>query len=84
MAGGRLAHQSVVNKPYLAVAETTNRHSVYVTDPEYYRVIVFDDQGKFIAVFGQYGNQANEMTLPTGIAVNAQVEVLVAILIRTG
>lgn len=70
--------QSVVNKPYLAVAETANGRRVYVTDPEYYRVIVFDDQGKFIATFGQYGNQANEMTLPTGIAVNAQGQVLVA------
>lgn len=70
--------QSVVNKPYLAVAETPNGRRVYVTDPEYYRVIVFDDQGKFIAVFGQYGNQANEMTLPTGIAVDAQGQLFVA------
>ena len=70
--------QSVVNKPYLAVADTANGRRVYVTDPEYYRVLVFDDQGKFIALFGQYGNQANEMTLPTGIAVDAQGQLFVA------
>ncbi|WP_343411125.1 flippase activity-associated protein Agl23 [Candidatus Amarolinea dominans] len=70
--------QSVVNKPYLAVADTANGRRVYVTDPEYYRVLIFDDQGKFIALFGQYGNQANEMTLPTGIAVDAQGQLFVA------
>lgn len=48
--------QSVVNKPYLAVADTPEGRRVYVTDPENYRVLVFDDQGKFIAAFGQYGS----------------------------
>ncbi len=70
--------QSVINKPYLAVADTPNGRRVYVTDPEYYRILVFDDQGKFIAYFGQYGNQNSELTLPTGIAVDPQGQIIVA------
>ncbi len=70
--------QSVVNKPYLAVADTPAGRRVYVTDPENYRVLVFDDQGKFIATFGQYGTESDAMMLPTGIAVDGQGQIYVA------
>ncbi len=70
--------QSVVNKPYLAVADTPEGRRVYVTDPENYRVLVFDDQGKFIAAFGQYGSEPDAMMLPTGIAVDSQGQIYVA------
>jgi uncharacterized protein (TIGR03663 family) len=65
--------QSVVNKPYLAVAGDR----VYVTDPEGYRVIVFDRDGKFVATFGEYGFDSKSFGLPTGIAVDGQGNIYV-------
>jgi DNA-binding beta-propeller fold protein YncE len=59
------ASQSVVNKPYLAV---DGEGFVYVTDPENWRVVVFDDQGSFRATFGMYGTDAQSFALPVGIA----------------
>ena len=68
--------QSVVNKPYLAVDSA--RGLVYATDPEGYRVLVFDTGGQFKATFGLYGNDAQSFTLPTGIAVGPDGRVYVA------
>jgi len=65
---------SVVNKPYLAVHEGR----VYVTDPEGYRIIVYDRDGAVVDVWGQYGSDLGAMNLPTGIAVDAIGRVLVA------
>jgi uncharacterized protein (TIGR03663 family) len=65
--------QSVVNKPYLAVAG--NR--VYVTDPEGYRVLVFDQNGEFVATFGEYGFDSKTFSLPTGIAVDGEGNIYV-------
>jgi uncharacterized protein (TIGR03663 family) len=65
--------QSVVNKPYLAVAAGR----VYVTDPEGYRVLVFDQNGEFIATFGEYGFDSKSFALPTGIAVDRQGNIYV-------
>jgi len=65
--------QSVVNKPYLAVAG--NR--VYVTDPEGYRVLVFDQNGEFVATFGEYGFDSKTFSLPTGVAVDGEGNVYV-------
>lgn len=67
--------QSVVNKPYLAVDPQRNR--VYVTDPELWRVLVFDGDGNFKATFGFYGSDAQSMTLPTGIDVGPDGNVYV-------
>jgi DNA-binding beta-propeller fold protein YncE len=58
--------QSVVNKPYLAAAADR----VYVTDPEGYRVLVYDQSGEFVATFGEYGFDSKSFSLPTGIAVD--------------
>jgi DNA-binding beta-propeller fold protein YncE len=65
--------QSVVNKPYLAVAGGR----VYVTDPEGYRVLVFDQSGEFVATFGEYGFDSKSFALPTGIAVDAEGNIYV-------
>ncbi len=65
--------QSVVNKPYLAVADGR----VYVTDPEGYRVLVFDDSGEFVATFGEYGFDSKSFALPTGVAVDGQGNIYV-------
>lgn len=63
------AGESVNNKPYLAVDANDN---VYVTDPEGYQVIKFDNQGRVQAVFGQFGNDPKSFNLPTGIAIGPE------------
>ena len=59
--------QSVVNKPYVAVDD---RGRVFVTDPENYRVLVFDDEGEFLQTFGQFGIDVSSFNLPIGVAVD--------------
>jgi DNA-binding beta-propeller fold protein YncE len=68
--------QSIVNKPYLAVDREAGL--VYATDPEGYRVLVFDTEGNFRAAFGQYGSDEKSLALPNGIAVDAQGYIYVA------
>ncbi len=65
--------QSVVNKPYLAAGGGR----VYVTDPEGYRVLVFDQGGEFVATFGEYGFDSKTFSLPTGVAVDGEGNVYV-------
>lgn len=67
------ASQSVVNKPYLAVAG--NR--LYATDPENWRVLAFDADGNFQATFGVYGSDAKSFALPVGVAVGPDRNVYV-------
>src|SRR5690606_18574515 len=54
------------NKPYLA-ADSSGR--VYVTDPEGYRVLIFNGSGAYLNRFGQFGTDAGSFGLPNGIAV---------------
>jgi len=61
--------QSLDNKPYLAVGQDGR---VWVTDPEAYRVIVFDSQGVFLFTWGDYGEGMNAFHLPVGIAADSQ------------
>ncbi|MCS7222373.1 MAG: TIGR03663 family protein [Anaerolineae bacterium] len=68
--------QSIVNKPYLAIDREAGL--VYATDPEGYRVLVFDTEGNFRAAFGQYGSDEKSFGLPNGVAVDAQGHVYVA------
>jgi DNA-binding beta-propeller fold protein YncE len=68
--------QSVLNKPDLAV--DPERNLVYVVDPENYRVLAFNTDGAFQAMWGLYGNDAQSFTLPTGIDVAPDGRVVVA------
>ena len=67
--------QSVVNKPYLAV---DREGYVYVTDPELWRVLVFDREGAFKATFGIFGNDSQSFALPNGVAIGPGNTVYVA------
>jgi len=65
----------VVNKPYLAIDTAFN---LYVTDPEGFRVMVFDGQGQLLAFFGRYDTDNSSFDLPTGIAVDKEGYIYVA------
>lgn len=58
--------QSVENKPYLAL---DNRGRVYVSDPEGYRILVFDSEGEFLTTWGDFGTSDSTFTLVSGVAV---------------
>jgi DNA-binding beta-propeller fold protein YncE len=60
--------REIYHKPSIAVTGTGD---VYITDPEYYRVIVFDQNGELKATFGDYGTDANRFALPNGIDAGA-------------
>jgi uncharacterized protein (TIGR03663 family) len=66
--------QSLDNKPFLAVGSDGR---VYVTDPQAYRVIVFNSQGGFLYTWGDYGTGSNAFKLPVGIQVDSQGSVWV-------
>ncbi len=67
--------QSINNKPYLA---TDSLGRVYVTDPEGYRVLIFNPAGEYLARFGQFGADMNSLGLPNGIAIDAQNNIYIA------
>ena len=66
--------QSLDNKPYLAV-DAQGR--VYATDPEGYRVLVFNKDGQCLATWGDFGADNTTFALASGIAVDAQGNVYV-------
>jgi uncharacterized protein (TIGR03663 family) len=57
--------ESVVNKPFVRVSPAGD---VYVSDPERYRILVFDREGEFRMTFGQYGADTASFALPLGMA----------------
>jgi len=59
--------QSTDNKPFIDVDANGN---VFVTDPEGYRVIEFNRDGQFVRTWGDFGVEANEIGLASGIAVD--------------
>ena len=67
--------QSLENKPYIAV---DNQGHVFVTDPEGYRVLEFDDQGQFIQFWGDFGAGADGFNLPQGIVADKNGSIWVA------
>ncbi len=67
--------QSLDNKPYLAAG---GEGQVYVGDPEGYRVLVFDSQGKFLTTWGDYGAEPGRFALINGVAVDDTGNVFVA------
>jgi uncharacterized protein (TIGR03663 family) len=67
--------ESISNKPYVAV---DNAGRIYVTDPEAFRVLVFNSRGDFLARFGRYGEDAGGLGLANGIAIDAEGRVYLA------
>jgi DNA-binding beta-propeller fold protein YncE len=58
--------QSLDNKPFIDVDTAGN---LYVADPEGYRVLEFDPEGKFIMGWGDYSTGTDGFGLVSGIAV---------------
>jgi predicted membrane-bound mannosyltransferase/DNA-binding beta-propeller fold protein YncE len=61
--------QSLDNKPFIAVNDELH---VFVTDPEGYRVMEFDQDGVLIRVWGEYGDAETQFGLSSGIAVDPE------------
>lgn len=66
---------SIYNKPYVA---TDSAGRVYVTDPEQYRVLIFDPDGNYLGKFGQFGADATSFGLPSGIFIDSADNIYVA------
>jgi predicted membrane-bound mannosyltransferase/DNA-binding beta-propeller fold protein YncE len=66
--------QSVLNKPYLALGPDGK---VYVTDPEGFRILVFDNNGNPVATWTMQAFDGDVFGQPLGIAVDAQGRVWV-------
>lgn len=60
--------ESLDNKPYIAAGPDG---SIYITDPEGYRVIQFDADGNYLSNWGTYSPGMDGFGLPAGIAVDA-------------
>ena len=58
--------QSLDNKPYLRIDGT----SVYISDPEGYRILEFTTEGEFVRYWGQYGSDLSSFILPAGLAID--------------
>ncbi|MCC7361626.1 MAG: SMP-30/gluconolactonase/LRE family protein [Anaerolineales bacterium] len=67
--------QSLDNKPFLAV---DGQKRVYVADPEGYRVLVFDQFGKFLTTWGDYGVEPGRFALVGGLALDSAGDIYVA------
>jgi predicted membrane-bound mannosyltransferase/DNA-binding beta-propeller fold protein YncE len=59
--------QSLENKPFIAVNDQLH---VFITDPEGYRVIEYDQNGTLIRTWGEYGDEATQFGLASGITVD--------------
>lgn len=57
--------QNLWHKPYLTVA---GNGDVYASDPENYRVLVFNSAGGLKGAFGSFGLEMNRFGLPNGLA----------------
>jgi DNA-binding beta-propeller fold protein YncE len=45
---------------------------VYASDPEVYRILVWDAVGNPLGLWGGYGSDAASFDLPTGVALDAK------------
>ncbi len=66
--------QSLENKPFIAVNDDLH---VFITDPEGYRVMEFDNNGTLLRVWGDYGGGITSFGLPSGIAADSNGHVWV-------
>lgn len=60
--------QSLENKPFITVGP---QGSIYIVDPEGYRVLVFNPDGTILKTWGEYSPDADGFGLASGIAVDA-------------
>ena len=68
--------QHLYYKPYIAAA---GNGDVYISDPENFRILVYNSAGGLKSAFGSFGVEANRFALPNGVAWDAQNnQVLVA------
>jgi DNA-binding beta-propeller fold protein YncE len=64
------------NKPYITVDQAGH---VFITDPEGYRVIEFEDtSGRFLQTWGSYGTENGQFNLPSGLTGDAQGHIWVS------
>ena len=61
--------QSLDNKPFIAVDDSGN---VFITDPEGYRVLQFDSDGKFVQYWGTYSTEKDGFGMPASIAIDSK------------
>jgi DNA-binding beta-propeller fold protein YncE len=59
--------QSLDNKPFLAVGSD---QTVFLADPETFRILEFGNLGDFIQTWGEYSPETDGFGLPSGIAVD--------------
>ncbi len=57
--------QSLDNKPYIVIGP---QQHLFVSDPEGYRILEFDQNGTFIRFWGDLGISNDRFNLPTGLA----------------
>jgi predicted membrane-bound mannosyltransferase/DNA-binding beta-propeller fold protein YncE len=67
--------ESIANKPYLTV---NNQGQIFVTDPEGFRVLIFNSAGEYLGRFGQFSSGSDGFGLPTGIKVDEAGNVYIA------
>lgn len=67
--------QSLDNKPFIDVSPSGN---LYVADPEGYRVLEFNPEGKFIMGWGDYSTGTDGFGLVSGIAIDPNGKVWVS------
>jgi DNA-binding beta-propeller fold protein YncE len=58
--------QSLDNKPFIAAAPGGR---LFVADPEGYRVLKFDQEGKLVMGWGDYSSESDGFGLVSGVAV---------------
>ena len=66
--------QSIDNKPFMALDP---KGRLYVTDPEGYRVLVFDQQGKFLTTWGDFGTDNSTFGLASALAIDPTGKIMV-------
>jgi DNA-binding beta-propeller fold protein YncE len=67
--------QSINNKPFIALDSNAD---VYVTDPDAFRVLKFDNQGNLLTVWGEPSSSVDGLGSPCGIAVDQEGKVWVS------
>ena len=67
--------QSLDNKPFIAVNDDLH---VFITDPDGYRVMEFDNDGNVVRVWGDFGDSPSGFGLASGIALDQEGHVWVS------